>query len=245
MAGLVCARCGREAERLVRGLCPSCFAEVYGVARVPETLHAEVCRYCGSVRIGGRWVPAGSFEAAVQAVVEWWASKARPVEPLRRVRLAGVEAGSKPDWLTRVVLVVEGEGEGGVRVRARIPVKVQLKPSICPTCKVRVSGEYDTLLQLRGGDPGRLERLALEAVEEAGVAGDAVDLIKTRDGVDVYFTHRGAASRVVRALKRMGIVDSVGRTDEYVGVTSTGKRRTRKTIVVRVRLGARDPPATS
>ncbi len=232
----ICARCGREADRLIRGLCPTCFSEAYGVVRIPETLQGDVCRYCGSVRVAGRWVPAGNFEAAVQAVIEWWFGRARPVEPLRRVRLAGVEALSKPDWLTRVALLVEGEDEGGVKVRARVPVKVQLKPSICPTCKTRVSGEYDTVLQLRGGDPARLERLVIEVIGEAGVESDAVDLIRTRDGVDVYFTHRGAAARVVRALKRRGLVESVGRADEYVGVTSTGKRRTRKTIIVRVKL---------
>jgi nonsense-mediated mRNA decay protein 3 len=235
-ARLICARCGREADRLIRGLCPTCFSEAYGVVRIPETLQGEVCRYCGSVRVAGRWVPAGSFEAAVQAIIEWWFGRAKPVEPLIRVKLASVEALSKPDWLTRVALLVEGEDEGGVKVQAKVLVKVQLKPSICPTCKTRVSGEYDTVLQLRGGYPSMLEKLALEVIEEAGVGADAVDLIRTRDGVDVYFTHRGAASRVVRALKRRGLVESVGRADEYVGVTSTGKRRTRKTIIVRIRL---------
>ncbi|GAB6148161.1 NMD3-related protein [Stetteria hydrogenophila] len=235
MARLVCARCGREADRLIRGLCPSCFAEVYGVARIPGVLRGEVCRYCGSVRIAGRWVPAGSFEAAIDAVVRWQASKARPVEPLVEARLASWEALSKPDWRTRVALNLEGRTAEGVVVRARVPVVVQLKPSICPTCKTRVSGEYDTVLQLRGGDPGALERLAVEALTEAGVEGDTVDLIKSKDGVDVYFTHRGAASRLVRILKRRGLVETVGRAEEYVGLTSTG-RRTRKTLIVRVRL---------
>jgi len=231
--GVPCPRCGMETRVLVRGLCPSCFAEVYGLAGVPERVEVEVCRYCGSVRLGHRWVRVSSFGEAVEAIASYQVSKARPVEPLESVEVEGVEYETLPNWTTRIRLQLAGTARGR-RLRGGASMTVHLRPSICPVCKVRVSGEYDTLLQIRGGDPRTVEALVERLLAETGLWTQAVDLIRGRDGVDVYFTNTGAARKLARELSKIipGTLKPV--THETVGVTSRGRRRSRKTLVYRV-----------
>ena len=230
----VCPRCGRETPVVIRGLCPRCFAEVYGVARVPGEVRVEVCRYCGSVRLGGRWVETdATFEGVLDAVVGWLSTRLQPVEPLVGVEVLGWDALTRPNWSTRILLRLRGHTAEGVEVEAEAPVTVRLKPSICPRCKTRVSGEYAVLVQVRGSRPG-LRRLVEEAAERAGIIGDVVEVSETRDGVNAYLTHRGAASRLISALKRLAPLRVSGPYREYVGVTSRGRRRTRDTYVARL-----------
>ena len=228
-----CPRCGRETSVLVRGLCPDCFAEVYGLAVLPRRVTVEVCKYCGSVRLGNRWIQASSFQDAVYMIARHVLSRAKPVDPLERVELVSVEYDTLPNWLTKVRLQLRASYRGSV-ITGWQSLEVRLKPTVCPTCKIRVSGEYDTLVQVRGGDPGEVERIIEEEVVRQGLLSHFVDLIRGRDGVDVYFTHRGAARKLAKALARYYEASIKTPAHEDVGVGSTGKRRTRKTIVVRL-----------
>ena len=232
-----CARCGVESSVLIRGLCPRCFAEVYGVARLPGEVRVEVCRYCGAVRLGHRWVPSGgTFEGALEAVLDWLSRGLKRVEPLVGVELAGYRLLTQANWTTRLVVRLRGRTPEGAAVEAEAPLTVRLVPSICPRCKTVVSGEYQVLVQVRAGRRwrGELGRLVEEAIARAGVGGDVIEVIEGRDGVDAYLTHRGAASRLISALRRLAPLRVSGPHREYVGVTSRGKRRTRDTYVARL-----------
>jgi len=234
MARRFCAACGRESEVLIRGLCPECFASrVGGVRGAPERFRVTVCRFCGRVKWGTRWVEAGSFPAAVGVAVRMLAERLKPVEPLESVELEGWEPLSEPDWRTRV-LVRLSLTRGAVRVPYTVETHIELDPGICPLCEVRQSGEYDTLVQVRGVRGEEARRAVEEALEEAAVWDSLIEVIEGREGFDVYFTHRGAASRFVRALTR-GRKARVGRAEhEVVGTTGSGRTRTRKTITVRL-----------
>lgn len=230
---LVCPRCGREVDFLVGRVCSMCFVELYGLARLQERVEAEICRYCGAVRLGGRWVQVYSFGGAVEALARYLVSKARPVEPLERVELARVEYDTLPNWRTRIQLKLNGVYRGHV-VEGSQELTVRLKPSVCTLCKTRVSGEYDTVLQVRGADPELLEEKVGEVIERLGIHRQTVDLIPGRNGVDVYFTNTGAARKVARELsKLLGGAVTVPRYEE-VGVDASGRRRGRKTLVLRV-----------
>ncbi len=231
--GVPCPACGRESRVLIRGLCPSCFASRVGVARVPSRVEVRVCRYCGSVRIGSRWVRVSSFGEAVESIASYVVGRARPVDPLEGVELAGVDYETHPNWTTRLRLRLVGWYRG-TPVPGVAELTVVLRPSVCPVCKVRVSGEYDTVLQVRGGDPGELERIIERVVVEAGLADQTVDLIRGRDGVDVYFTNTGAARKTARILANRLGGRIEGLTHETVGRTSRGRMRSRKTLVLRL-----------
>jgi len=231
--GVPCPRCGREARVLVGGLCPSCFAEVHGLARLPQRVEVEICRYCYSVRLGGRWVPVSSFEEAVWLATSRAVERARPMDPLEGVELVGVDYETLPNWSTRVSLRLRGRYRG-LAVEGTQQLLVRFKATVCPVCKVRVSGEYDTVLQVRGGDPGRVEGEVYRIIGEEGLAGQTVDLIRTRDGVDVYFTNPGAARKLAKRLRNRvgGRIEGVHH--ETVGRNSRGRMRSRRTMVLRI-----------
>jgi len=228
-----CASCGKRSELLIRGLCPECFARHYGVVRGLESRwRFEVCRFCGRVRVGGRWVEAGSFHAILETVVPYIVGRLRPVEPLEFVSLEEWEAITEPDWRTRLVLRLAATYQG-LRVTLHAETAVELEPSICPICEVRQSGEYDTVVQLRGLPSEELRRLTEQALQESMIWESLVDVVESRDGIDVYFTHRGAANRFVKAVTRLRSARVQGPLHEVVGSTRTGKIRTRKTFIVR------------
>ncbi|MCE4600274.1 MAG: 60S ribosomal export protein NMD3 [Desulfurococcales archaeon] len=229
-----CPRCGRMVDRLVRGVCPRCFAEKYGVASLPSTVRVEACRYCGAVRLGGRWIHASSFHEAVEAIARYVVERTKPVEPLEDVELAGIEYESSPNWTTRLTLHLASHYRG-VTITGRAGILVQIKSSICPVCKIRVSGEYDTVLQIRGARGEALRRGVEEGLANAGLQEQLVDIIESRDGIDVYFTNKGAARKLARELSRRFKARLYEVVHETVGVDSSGRRRSRKTLVLRIR----------
>jgi len=239
--GVPCPRCGRETRVLVGGLCPSCFAETRGLARLPRRVEAEICRYCYSVRLGGRWAPVSSFEKAVWLVASRAVERARPVEPLEGVELSGLDYETLPNWSTRVTLRLRGSYRG-LTVEGPQQLLVRFRASVCPVCKVRVSGEYDTVLQVRGGDPEVVEGEVYRIIGEEGLAGQTVDLIRTRDGVDVYFTNPGAARKLAKRLRNRVGGRLEGVHHETVGRNARGRMRSRRTMVLRIEDKSRGGP---
>ncbi len=232
MARYVCARCGAPTEVLIKGLCPKCFSKVYGVAYIERRIRVEACRYCGRIRLGGKWTPANSFREAVVKIVEYNSAKLKPIEPLDSVRVGDIIFLTEPDWSTRVYIRLEGKYRGASIIGGE-EVLIQLKPSICPLCKVRVSGEYDTVVTIHKA-PDDIESILHEIIYKEGIQDQLVDVIWVKDRLNVYFTNKGAASKLIKGLKKKFKV-RVGRLEhEDVGITRMGKRRTRKSINIEV-----------
>ena len=234
----VCPRCGRETSIVIDGLCPQCYAETRGIVRLPSRVNARICRYCGSVWLGGKWIPAGSFEDAVRLVAERAVSQARRDPGFERVSISGLRYETLPNWRTLVELDIEGFA-GDIRAVQRVSLEIRLEPSICPVCKTRVSGEYDTVLQIRGLrpaglDPGMVEELVIGESLRLGLARQLVDVIRHKSGVDVYFTNTGAARKLAKRLASLYGGSTSPVRYENVTITSTGRRRTRKTLVLRL-----------
>ncbi|MEB3845216.1 MAG: 60S ribosomal export protein NMD3 [Desulfurococcales archaeon] len=229
----ICPLCGRETRHTIQGLCPQCYVEKYGLVRFPEIVEYEICRYCGSIRIGDRWVHVSSFEEGIETIVAHIASRQK-LPPGFKLLSAGIERyRTQPNWRTKADIVIVASYEGET-VYQRGTVTVQFKPSVCPVCKIRVSGEYDTLLQVRGRIPERIEEKIVEITASLGLQDSLVDVIPSKEGVDVYFTHTGAARKLARKLANTygGVISRVRYED--VTISSTGKHRARKTLLVRL-----------
>lgn len=234
MARRFCAACGRESEVLIKGLCPECFtSRVGGVREAPARFRVVACRFCGRVKRGTRWVEAGSFPAAVGVAVGMLAERLKPVEPLEALSLEGWEPLSEPDWRTRVLIRLALHYRGA-RIPYTLETHIELEPGICPLCEVRQSGEYDTVVQVRGVKGREALETVEEALERASVWNSLIEVIEVKDGVDVYFTHRGAARRFIKALTRSRRVRVGTAIHEIVGTDGSGRMRTRKTITVRL-----------
>ncbi len=229
-----CSICGRSENevRLVGNICVECFTRIYGLVAVPRLRPVPRCRSCGSILVGGRWIEARDFEEAVRIVVE--SMLPRLLKPSRREvsgpRIKSYRVLRGPSWTTLLELEVEAS-LGDTVASERKVLELRFKPTLCPRCRTYRSGEYSVVVQIRGKS---VEKVLEEAL---GLLGDRasriIEVIPMHGGYDVYFDEPGAARRLARILSSLRNARML-ETGEIVGTNRSGRRRLRKTIVVRL-----------
>ncbi len=235
MPNRICPACGRSTEILVEGLCPECFASRRPLIQYTGgRIEVEACKICGSIRLGNRWVKAGSFSRAVEMSIEHVLGRAKPVPPLEEARLSSMVFETTPDWRTLATVEVEARYQGAT-IRGAHRVEVLLRPVVCPVCKSRLGGDYDTALRIITDKPLQVEEEILREAQKLGVIDSMVDITTSKREVIVFLLHRGAASRILKALSRSWTVERMGTGTEDVGVSSTGRFRIRRVITVKLK----------
>ncbi len=243
MAG-ICARCGREVDRLVRGLCADCFRETYGVARLPSLLHIVVCSYCGSIKVKGAWVKttAGeSLEETVNDIVfSLLTSKVKGVEGVDYVWIDRVELlrGLKGPGIYEVLASVRGSLDGLEIGESRI-VKVKIDVGVCPSCTNKITKRgYDAIIQVRSSS-GRLSSSLAERIHkfiskiDPGLKDSIISVEEGKNGIDIL-VEDVASARVIAGKMRSSFLGFSKEAYKLVGRRSDGKRRGRLTISVRI-----------
>ena len=230
-----CIRCGRASVLVDGRLCPSCYLEVYGLGRAPERLELTYCPRCGSIRLGGRWLPPpeGGLEEALAILFE---QRFRPGEAVEEYRVAGVELDEDGGY---AVFRVEGRLSGDEEARVveyRVPVT--LRAQLCPSCHRKASGAPTAIVQIRGRS-GRLEEDERLAVEEQlarlgpGIADAIISVDEVREGLDIKMIDQGAARMLAGKLHRsLGAL--VKESYKLIGQRRDGRRVYRLTLSVRL-----------
>ncbi len=228
-----CIYCGREEtpdNPVINGVCLRCRIERGELVRAVKTaLRYDICRICGSVRIGYRWRPTRGFEEALAIIVS--EEIPRFVEPgpgVEDLRIERYEYVSAVNW--RTVLRVYFTGRyGGKEFMVPVEFTVFFNPSKCPRCRMVESGEYEAVLQIRGVDLGLLDRvLEKEFMGDRRLREDLVDVIEMDGGVNLYFYNHGAARKLARRIASRLRLRM--REDYEVAGTRSGKRRSRLSI---------------
>ncbi|MEB3759476.1 MAG: 60S ribosomal export protein NMD3 [Desulfurococcales archaeon] len=233
----ICPSCGRETRIVVRGLCPECYVRHYGILSIEEKHEYEICRYCGSIRIKGRWIQVNSFQEAINNIVHYIVKRSiehamRTGSYAKNIKLERIEYETMPNWSTKISLHIKAVIDD-VPVREIKTITVRLRPSICPLCKVRVSGEYDTVLQIRGRyDPDQLENNIYMEILKLGLTRSFVDLVRIKKQINIYFSDKGSALKLAKSLSKYYKSKISGIEHEEVTITSSGKKRTRKTVTL-------------
>lgn len=229
-----CPRCGREAERTIKGICLECFLEKNPVLELPEELKFEQCRNCGKSRFKGKWLSPSKDELR-----GFIASRAKPrglLKPTIEVILA--REGEFPLKATvRVGGKIEGENISLEREVCILPVQAQ-----CDGC-MRVSSYYhEAVLQVRFGErPSRQLRAEtedkvrtfLEGLHSADSLAAVVDVKEDRKGFDVLVGGKRAARRTAEFLARKS-GSKIKTSYTLTGVSKDGKEKKRFTFCVRL-----------
>ncbi|BEP17619.1 hypothetical protein PYJP_09710 [Pyrofollis japonicus] len=244
MARLVCARCGKELKpgAHVGALCLDCFLETTQLLCIPKRIEFDYCKYCGSIRIGYKWVEGGELGDAARRYLEWYvANQVKPCTPLViSYKLEEITPHTIPSWRTVYELtfsfVIKDVDDV---VRQTYNVEIYAKPTVCPLCKESRSGDYDVVVQLRGMPPRKLAE-ALSSLFETSrqVVSSIIDIVELKNGADIYLSDRGSASKIIKELRKKFEVNIL-RTSEDVGVSSTGLRRRRMIYSVRLSMKRR------
>lgn len=201
----ICPMCGRSSAEVefIGNLCKDCFVKKYGVAQLPGQVEVTYCTSCHAHRSMGRWSdPYESLEESIADYLEaYLANRVKPVEPIEEVTIKGLRleiAGKE----ARAYVDLEGR-YGSVTASETAVVKVILKPTLCPICSSRKTGEgYTAVVQVRSyprplkGEALRRLRRIIDSVSE-----DVVKVKELKEGIDVYMRDHPTA-RVLAARLR-------------------------------------------
>lgn len=230
----VCARCGREAALVDGRLCGDCYVELYGLGEAPERLRLTVCPRCGSVRLGGRWLPPPEDLGELLGLM--LVERLRKGEAVEDLELEEAVLDEEQSVLhARLRGRLRGE-DGWRSVEYRVPV--ELSRQLCPACHRRASGAPTAIVQIRGSS-GRLEEDERLAVEEAleglgpGLAEAIISVDEVREGIDLKMLDQGAARAVAARLRAM-LAARVVESYKLVTQRRDGRRVYRLTLSVRL-----------
>ncbi|GEM_PF-1302276 len=235
-----CVRCGAEdsPENPVIGhLCLRCLTSERVLATVKHSPHIVVCPICGSYMVENTWVkgyddPEETIAMLAERLIE---NNIEPVEPADDVEVKEVKVerrkGGKYFATVRVAVNVKGRM---VEQTLIVPLDVVKRP--CPNCLKKSGKDYDAVLQIRserGSVTDEELRMAGEVFAKVGSGEDIVELVDVKEGLDVLLTNKEVAKRAA-SLLRYELGAKVTESQSVVGMTSSGKLRTRLTISIRL-----------
>ena len=242
-----CYRCGagEESGPLIEGLCQRCYSAENPLIRAPAGMRVTVCGDCGAYLAGNVWRrpserrPESSILDAVLSQV--------------RVAVSGPGGGREvPAWESPLARVDAVLLPGGKRVRIvargrvhelqretveEADVDVEMEERMCGACRLRRSGRYEAIVQVRGKIDAeameRIRRMVEETVEGAGSSAFVSKVVEHREGPDFYVHPSGVARRIANRI-RSAFGGEIKESAKLVGQTSDGRRRYRSTFMVRI-----------
>jgi len=210
--GSVCLKCRIKRGELIR--------------LEQDKFYFDLCKVCGSLKIGFKWIDTDGFESAIDYIVHnYIRDKISYAEGVNEINIDGYRYASTPSWHTDIDIIVSGK-YGGAYFKVPLRLTIFFRPTKCPRCIMYDSREYEALIQIRGVNLDKIKRVIEdEFYKEPRLGRDYIEAIETRNGLDIYFYSQGAARKLARRLShRLGL--TVKENYEVAG-TRSGKPRTR------------------
>lgn len=232
-----CAKCGLEYSRdkpFINNLCLKCYLEENPLLILPDKIVVELCKNCGSVKLGSKWVETSGFKGLLDAIN-------RIVQSRIRVRFEDTIVSLNLSQLKFGVQEVEVYGEveiGKEKVVQRGILKLEVKPILCPKCSKKISGSFDAIVQIRSSR-GKLTLREVREVKKAlGSIGkrhlsNIVSIEEVSGGLDIKVLTHNTAREISNVLRERYGAKTL-ESHKQVGVDDRGKKKTRLTISVRI-----------
>lgn len=182
-----CAKCGKETDILMQGLCAQCTKEMSNIS-MPHEISLTVCSKCGAARWQGVWAKLKEEPEYYlkQRIIE----RTRFPEGMELANLELLELG-KPGKVKLTFRIMGKELE-----ETRL-INLELNKSNCPDCSARFGGkDFVAAIYVRGVDKAQVLNLA----DKFGTK-----ILKTKDqkrGIDILFWDKRAAGELARLLNR-------------------------------------------
>lgn len=225
-----CIYCGRPHSKdnpVVNNVCLECMIKRGVIVKLKKsTIRASLCKICGSVKIGLKWVETRGFEEAIDSVVkEFVPHLIVPAQGVKDVRVKDYRLETSASWRTLIRLYIEGV-YGGKEFLVERDLTIVFSPSKCPRCIMYDSREFEAVVQIRGFDLNLVSRMVEKIIgRDHRILRDLVDTVETSNGIDLYFYNHGAARKLARRLSIL-LKASLQESFEEAGIRS-GRRRSR------------------
>ncbi len=184
-----CPKCGRSTEKFYDNLCKDCFLQKIEIPDLPEKIVIRQCKICGKFYGDERGEMV--LESAVDKVLKKLLKEKEIQSATYRI--------DKNKIHSEITLEV-----GGLSKAIELDFDLVEKVTICRFCSQKLSGYFNSILQIRGGQTEK-------ALEETGAEVKRLNkrdelafiskIEKVKNGVDVYLGSKSAAHKVVNLLK--------------------------------------------
>ncbi len=226
-------RCGVEESEdtpIIDGLCPKHFVQERRILELPKKITLTVCPSCGSVYVGGEWIPArGNLQEALGTYINKAMLKRSAIYPgFRNVAVHVLEITGD---LAR--LLVEGT-YGQVRLSQEVSTRIEVRRRLCPSCQSVRNESFEATVQIRSEGMPRLEvfRRVAERIVGLKEFSNVVKMEETPEGVDLRVRDQSSARFIASVLKKefSAYIKQTWKDYGYVG----GKRHGKLTISARL-----------
>ncbi|WP_406657054.1 60S ribosomal export protein NMD3 [Methanolobus sp. ZRKC2] len=203
---IICPKCGKDAERLVDGLCQKCFFKSSDLVQVPQVLHAKICSNCGARFSRGRWTNDLNIDEIVIQTVE--------NELLIHEKADNIELYIEPRQMTPHLYRAKVEVDAlvvGEQLHQEVETEVRITRLACDMCS-RVSGGYfESILQIRATNRRLTDDEKKECMDIVNSIltrmrkkGDRMAFISNsiddRDGIDLYMGSANASRDICKEI---------------------------------------------
>lgn len=209
-----CIRCGRAEDRstvLINNLCPNCYVEIYGVARLDKPLRIIHCPRCYSLKVGDKWLRPNTqeeFYSLVQTIV------AQSLQPAtNEISFIDLTLKSVELYSSALKLEITASISNQAVIKHELSISVSWHKQLCPTCFKRASKGYDAVVQLRyvnyDSDIEKFKDWLVKTFIE-----DIVEVDEHKNGYDIKVSNPFVAKKIVNLIRRkwsyVKIIESYG-----------------------------------
>jgi nonsense-mediated mRNA decay protein 3 len=204
---MFCIECGKEDEKLFKGLCSSCFASDNRLITIPTEFEVEFCAHCSSTHVGDKWVDTKQPEEEI--IAEKIVQESVPDEDAEDVVLE-IDLINQKGSLLEMLITASGTVLG-VPVTREYKTNVKINRNDCPECSKFASGYYEAVLQLRaderqlGSDEihnaDEIIKQQLEKLSRKNRMAYLSQRLELKEGIDYYFGSYKSARKISNSLK--------------------------------------------
>jgi NMD protein affecting ribosome stability and mRNA decay len=235
--------------KLSRGLCPKCLATERTEIEVRTESAVKFCRVCGSLEERGKWLTPTDrglkedLSALVEADAKRFIGKEQGEVSDVSIMKMPTSIGSN-SILIPLCIRTRTNWQQSPQLLRTYSAKIRLVPTTCPNCALVKRKYYEATLQIRvaSGKMSREKKAELlrtieASVEKAARKNRQAFISKFEEkpaGFDLYFGSRQVAYAIASKFKALkGVISKetfkVGKVDK-----STGKRKDKVTILIRL-----------
>ena len=216
-----CPACGKETEKLYRGLCEKCRKKKEVLATIPEKIKIRVCKDCGKLEGADR---LDLKKDNLRKIVE------REIEingELRELKIEKINKGIKN---IKLKITVSGKLGSGVKKEEVLETTIQIKERLCETCGKIRGGYYEGVIQIRSEDIKKAEKVTKKLMKMIDKGGHITKVTARKNGFDIYMSPKKIMNRIVGEIKN---TKEIKRSYSLV-TKKDGKDLYRNTVLVRL-----------
>ncbi|MDD3083471.1 MAG: 60S ribosomal export protein NMD3 [Candidatus ainarchaeum sp.] len=226
-----CPKCGKETEQFVENICLDCFLKKKELFEV-EKPKFFLCKYCLKLLFKNKWVDFND-----ESIAKEIALNVNIIKELKQPKIfIELEKKSRLDY--KALIQVRGLLSKTLVEREK-EINFQLRETTCDSCMKLNASYREAILQLRAkSEKDSFEMLQLtknllkKEMLKDSLSGTS-NIIKTKNGFDLWIGSKKAASKVSRELARIYNVKIIV-SKKLIGEEKSGERKYRHTFCIKI-----------